>query len=93
MRQKKVITAEICNRYTKATKKGKSKILDEFSATTEYNRTYAARILRLSSGKVSGYSKTGSLLQNPELIRKIITVLHKQKNYLSCKKGCWISQI
>ena len=40
MGQKKAITAEIQNRYTKATKKGKSKILDEFSVTAGYNRCY-----------------------------------------------------
>ncbi|MHB8280795.1 MAG: integrase catalytic domain-containing protein [Candidatus Humimicrobiaceae bacterium] len=55
MRHKKAITAEVGNRYIKATKKDKNKILDEFSATTNYNRVYAARILRLSPGKVVGY--------------------------------------
>lgn len=35
----------IQDRYIKATKKGKTKILDEFTATTIYNRNYAARIL------------------------------------------------
>ena len=57
MRHKKAITAEVGNRYIKATKKDKNKILDEFSATTNYNRVYAARILMLSPGKMSGYSK------------------------------------
>ncbi|MCX6383287.1 MAG: transposase family protein [Actinobacteria bacterium] len=57
MRHKKAITAEVGNRYIKATKKDKNKILDEFSATTNYNRVYAARILRLSPGKMLGYSK------------------------------------
>ena len=42
MRQKKAITAAVQNRYTKETKKDKSKILDEFSATTGHNRVYAA---------------------------------------------------
>jgi len=59
MKQKKAITSEVQNRYIKATKKDKSKILDEFSATTGYNRVYAARILRLAPGKVIGYSKIG----------------------------------
>ena len=43
MKQKKAITAEIQNRYIKATKKNKSKILDEFSATTGYNRVCAIK--------------------------------------------------
>ncbi|MCE5329987.1 transposase family protein [bacterium] len=57
MRQKKAITAEVGNRYRKANKKDKGKILDEFSATTGYSRVYAARILRYSPGKIVGYSK------------------------------------
>ena len=57
MRQKKAITVEIQDRYAKATKKEKSKILDEFSATTGYNRVYAARILSLKPGKTIGYGK------------------------------------
>jgi len=57
MKQKKAITAEVGLRYIKATKKDKGKILEEFCATTKYNRTYAARILRNSPGKVLGYSR------------------------------------
>jgi len=59
MRHKKAVTAEVKKRYIKATKKGKTTILDEFSATTGYNRVYAARILRLAEGKVIGYSRSG----------------------------------
>jgi len=59
MRQKKALTAEIQYRYNKATKKGKTKILDEFTATAGYNRNYAARILRLKAGKVIGYARVG----------------------------------
>ena len=59
MWQKKAVTAEIQDRYSKAIKKGKTKILDEFSATAVYNRNYAARILRLKAGKVIGYSRSG----------------------------------
>ncbi|MBA7508683.1 hypothetical protein ES705_00615 [subsurface metagenome] len=57
MRQKKALTAEIQDRYSKATKKGKARILDEFTATASYNRNYAARILRLKEGKVLGYAR------------------------------------
>jgi len=52
---RKAITAETRKRYAKSTKKEKTKILDEFVAFTKYNRCYAARILRLSQGKVIGY--------------------------------------
>jgi len=46
MKQKQAITAVITKRYKKANKKEKSMILDEFVATTGYNRSYAARALR-----------------------------------------------
>ena len=71
MREKKALTAEIQDRYGKAAKKARSKILDEFTATTEYNRNYAARILRLKAGKVIGYARTGG--------RKIKYVIGKKK--------------
>lgn len=72
MRHRKAIIAVVQDRYKKATKKQKSKILDEFCATTGYNRVYAARILRLIPGKVVGYSRIGG--------RKIRYVIGKKKN-------------
>lgn len=60
MREKRALTAEIQNRYNKATKKQKGRILDEFCATTKYNRVYAAKILRLMAGKVIGYLGAGN---------------------------------
>ena len=54
MREKKALTAEIQNRYYKASKKTKAEILDEFTTTTRYNRNYAARMLRLKVGKIIG---------------------------------------
>ena len=71
MRHRKAITTEIQERYRKATKKDKSKILDEFSATSGYNRVYAARILRLAPGKTIGYSKIHG--------RKIKYIIGKKK--------------
>jgi len=59
MKHKKAITAEIQKKYAKATKKEKTKILNEFINLTQYNRTYAARALRLGPGKVVGYSSSG----------------------------------
>ncbi|MHB9127825.1 MAG: DDE-type integrase/transposase/recombinase [Candidatus Humimicrobiaceae bacterium] len=58
MWHRKALTKEVGSRYIKATKKEKKKILDEFCATTNYRRVYAARILRLSPGRVIGHSKT-----------------------------------
>ena len=59
MRQKKAITEELKTRYSKATKKEKTKMLDEFCAVTGYNRCYASWILKMKSGKVLGYMTTG----------------------------------
>lgn len=71
MGEKKALTKEIQDRYKKATKKVKSKILDEFCATTGYNRVYAAKILWLSVGKVIGYARAGG--------KKIKYVIGKRK--------------
>jgi len=71
MKEKKALTAEIQNRYNKATKKAKSRILDEFCQVTGYNRVYAARMLRLMVGKVIGYTRSGG--------RKIKYVIGKRK--------------
>jgi hypothetical protein len=60
MKEKKALTAKIQNRYNKATKKVKGRILDEFCETTKYNRNYAARVLRLMPGKVIGYARDGN---------------------------------
>jgi len=46
-------------------------ILDEFNATTGYNRGYAARILRLKVGRVIGYARMGG--------KKIKYVIGKKK--------------
>jgi len=61
MRQKKAITEELKTRYNKATKKEKTKMLDEFCATTRYNRCYASWILKMKRGKVLGYMTTGGI--------------------------------
>ena len=42
MRQKEVITKELRTRYSKASKKVKTKMLDEFCAINSYNRCYAS---------------------------------------------------
>jgi len=59
MRQKKAVTKELKARYNRATKKKKTVMLDEFCATTGYNRSYASWILKIKKKKVLGYVKTG----------------------------------
>jgi hypothetical protein len=46
MKQRIAVTRELHKRYTKATKKEKQTILNEFTHLTGYNRSYAARTLR-----------------------------------------------
>jgi hypothetical protein len=59
MRQKKAITKELKKRYNRASKKKKAIMLDEFCATTGYNRSYASWILKTKKQKVLGYLRTG----------------------------------
>ena len=46
MKTRKAVTKQVARRYKKAKKKDKGIILDEFTATTGYNRSYATRLLR-----------------------------------------------
>ena len=45
MQEKRALTRETCQRYRKACKKDKTKILDEYTAITGYNRKYALHVL------------------------------------------------
>ncbi len=53
MGQKKAVTRELRDRYQRSSKKEKSIILNGFIQLTGYNRSYAARALRIK--KVLGY--------------------------------------
>ena len=46
MKSRNELTLQLCRRYRVATKEEKSKILDEFTASSGYNRSYAAMKLR-----------------------------------------------
>ncbi|EFW37373.1 hypothetical protein HMPREF9554_02132 [Treponema phagedenis F0421] len=46
MRTKKILLEETAKRYCWASKKEKTKIIDEFTATTGYNRKYAIYVLK-----------------------------------------------
>jgi len=50
MNERKGVTKALCERYRKATKKDKGRILNEFVQDTGYDRCYARRLLR-SHGK------------------------------------------
>jgi len=53
MRQKKAVIKELKDRYQRSSKKGKIMVLNEFIELTRYNRSYAARALRIK--EVLGY--------------------------------------
>jgi len=53
MRQKKAITKELRDRYQRLSKKEKIIMLNEFIRLTGYNRSYAARALRIK--RLLGY--------------------------------------
>jgi hypothetical protein len=57
MRQKKAITRELRDRYQRLSKKGKTIFLNEFIQLTRYNRSYAARALRIK--EVLAYMNIG----------------------------------
>ncbi len=91
MRHRKAITAEVGNRYRKAAKKDKGKVLDEFSVTTGYNRVYAVRILRLSPGKVLGYSKINGrkikyIISRGKKIKRVRDRIYGYDIFLALKK-------
>lgn len=46
MKSRKALTEVVARRYRKASRSGKGRILDEFVASTGYNRGYAAMLLR-----------------------------------------------
>jgi len=46
MKNRKALTEVVARRYRKASRSGKGQILDEFVASTGYNRGYAAMLLR-----------------------------------------------
>ncbi len=52
MREKQAVTREMALEYKRATKQRKGEILDSLVGLTEYNRSYAARVLRQRSREV-----------------------------------------
>ena len=75
MRQKKAVTKELKDRYQRSFKKEKIIILNEFIRLTRYNRSYAARVLRIK--EVLGYmhiaGKRVRLVRDNRKIKRTIT--------------------
>src|SRR5437867_1616292 len=68
MKEKQVVTKALSERYKQASKKEKGQILDEFIATTGYNRWYAVGLLRRygKAIKVGRHLKLVADLKRPE---------------------------
>ena len=59
MKEKQAVTREMALEYKRATKKRKGEILDSLVGLTEYNRSYAARVLRQRSREVVAWHGPG----------------------------------
>ena len=82
MSERQSVTNEMRDRYRRAKKKEKSRILDEFCELTKYNRSYASRKLR-SANQTRSYRRVKKALQKtqgrkriygPELLAPLIKV-------------------
>ena len=76
MKTKKKLSEETAKRYCTAAKKQKTKILDQFIATTGYNRKYAIHVL-----KNSAYVKVTHFNNVARQSVQVITKTRKKRNY------------
>jgi len=75
MREKKAVTKELKDRYQRASKKEKTMLLNELIQLTRYNRSYAARALRIK--EVLGYMNIGA--KRVRLVRDNRKIKRKKK--------------
>ena len=93
MNERKAVTREVAKRYQKGSKKQRGKILDEFTAITGYNRTYASHIL-------SNWGREVFLRRGGETVAVIFGVArrktkkHRQRHYdnkvLNVLRSIWM---
>ena len=76
MKTKKKLTEETAKRYCTASKKNKTKIIDEFITTTGYNRKYAIHVL-----KNSAYVKVTHFNTVARQSVQVITKTRKKRKY------------
>lgn len=89
MSQKQAITVTIVRRYSRATKKEKTKILDEFVATTGYNRSYARRALSQARCKDFRRKKRKRVVVHKKYdhrVAKALTRIWVIQNYICGKR-------
>jgi hypothetical protein len=91
MRQKKAVTRELKDRYQRSSKKEKTIMLDEFIRLTSYNRSYAARALRIK--EVLGYMHIGGkrirLVRDKKKIKRAKKKIYDKK-VLTALRELWI---
>ena len=90
MGQKKAVTRELRDRYQKSSKKEKTMMLNEFIQLTGYNRSYAARALRIK--EVLGYMNIGGkrvrLVRDKRKIKREKKKIYDQ-DVLTALKEIW----
>jgi len=71
---KRELLKAIRPRYRKASKREKSRILDEFVAATGYNRKYAIQLLRNGPSRPSRKRRGRSLIYGPDVVAALVQV-------------------
>lgn len=92
MRERRAITREVARRYRKARKKEKGGMLNEFVATTDYNRTYASWVLSNWGREISRRLKNWDkivLVKDPKLKKKRARPRFYDQAVLSVIKKAW----
>jgi hypothetical protein len=82
MKERKAVTAALAERYRKAGKKQKARMLDEFTALTGYNRDYAAWLLgwqgrRVRLGRITLVAQLRDRLRRRPRPRKYDTAVRE----------------
>ena len=90
MRQKKAVTKELKDRYQRASKKEKTMLLNELIRLTRYNRSYAARALRVKEvlGYISIAGKRVKLVRDNRKIKRKKKKIYDQE-VLAALKEIW----
>jgi len=90
MGQKKAVTRELRDRYQRLSKKGKTIFLNEFIQLTRYNRSYAARALRIKEvlGYINIAGKRIKLVRDNRKIKRKKTKIYDQE-VLTALKELW----
>ena len=86
-KSKKELAIQVQKRYRYATKAQKSSILDEFVASTGYNRKYAIRLLKTDlEAKKSRKAKTGRPTKYSARIISLLERLYEISNYICAQR-------